>query len=285
MEKLEHVHVVKGPVPSDYHWPVGKYTKKYLGELRRTDGSYYSRLERRKYYHQEEKKHINKTPLHIARWAVQYLSKEDDWVLDPTMGAGTTAVEALREGRNVVGIELDPVYAEIANLNCGINNPFNKSYKIHNGDARKIKDFLSGFDKKFQLIVNNPPYSGDENQGLKKTAKGFEREQKLYNPDLENLAFLKEKEEYYNTLKEIYTEACRYLNPGGFFVVGVKDMMRNKAPYPLHEYISNLFEGLLTYKGMVLLKHYPPTLHLSTYGKRYGIDPPLYQTITIFKKE
>ena len=42
-------------------------------------------------------------------------SAEGDTVLDPFTGSGTVAVVALRHGRNFVGTELNPEYAEIAN--------------------------------------------------------------------------------------------------------------------------------------------------------------------------
>jgi DNA modification methylase len=41
-------------------------------------------------------------------------SKPDDLVLDPFTGSGTVAVVALKHGRNFVGVELNPEYAEIA---------------------------------------------------------------------------------------------------------------------------------------------------------------------------
>lgn len=41
-------------------------------------------------------------------------SKPDDLVLDPFAGSGTVGVVALRHGRNFVGTELNPDYAEIA---------------------------------------------------------------------------------------------------------------------------------------------------------------------------
>lgn len=39
---------------------------------------------------------------------------KDGIVLDPFMGAGTTAIVAKKLGRNYVGIELNPKYIEIA---------------------------------------------------------------------------------------------------------------------------------------------------------------------------
>jgi site-specific DNA-methyltransferase (adenine-specific) len=41
-------------------------------------------------------------------------SRKGDWVLDPFSGSGTTGVVALANGRNYVGCELNPDYAEIS---------------------------------------------------------------------------------------------------------------------------------------------------------------------------
>ena len=46
---------------------------------------------------------------HILSW-----SNPGDLVLDPFMGAGTTAKMAMSEGRNYIGFEIDPEYYEIA---------------------------------------------------------------------------------------------------------------------------------------------------------------------------
>ena len=41
-------------------------------------------------------------------------SKEGDLVLDPFSGSGTTGEVALRNGRNYIGLELNPEYAKIS---------------------------------------------------------------------------------------------------------------------------------------------------------------------------
>ncbi len=45
-------------------------------------------------------------------------SPESGIVLDPFMGAGTTAAVAKRLGRNFIGFDMNPEYVEIANQRC-----------------------------------------------------------------------------------------------------------------------------------------------------------------------
>ena len=44
----------------------------------------------------------------LPRWLIKRYSQENDWVLDPFAGSGTTNVEALLLRRNSVGIDVDP---------------------------------------------------------------------------------------------------------------------------------------------------------------------------------
>lgn len=52
----------------------------------------------------------------IANWAIRAYTKEGDLVLDPMMGAGTTAVEAERLKRHWIGFELYGEYVELTRL-------------------------------------------------------------------------------------------------------------------------------------------------------------------------
>jgi tRNA G10 N-methylase Trm11 len=287
------VNVLRGKTPDDYHCDC-EFCKRVIGELRAQDGSYYSRLERRQYYDRSEsgkEGHIAKTPLHVARWAVQEFTAAGDWVLDPTIGAGTTAVEAITQGRNVAGMELQ--FADILYANIK-KNPRRDDVKarIRIGDARSIGAFLDveGFGKtrpKFKLVVNNPPYSGDEHAGTGFTSEGGQKTWTTpYKGNLPNLAFLKEGREYWETLGKIYSDCAARLDTGGHFVVAVKDMMRARKPFFLHRNLCEVLRDAvgLEFVGTAFLRHHPGTLFLHTYEKRYGIPPPYYQTISVFKK-
>lgn len=60
-----------------------------------------------------EREHITQKPVDVMRELVKIVP-EGGTVLDPFMGAGTTGVAAVIEGRRFVGIELTEHYAEVA---------------------------------------------------------------------------------------------------------------------------------------------------------------------------
>lgn len=292
--KGDKVNLVPGmPSGVSYHCSC-EFCQKVIGELRPADGSYYSRLERRSYYDKSESGkggHINKTPLHAARWAIQQYTKKGDWVLDPTVGAGTTIVEALTQGRNAAGMELQ--FADVLRANVGkaLSESFNEKNTVESvtriGDARNVGKFLREAcpGVKFALVNNNPPYSGDESDGgmgANHPLKG----QLKYKDGLPNLAFLREGKEYWDTLEEIYSQCADALKPGGRFTISVKDMIRKGQPFTIHRDLAILLAKIgLEHEGTAFLKHSPTTLHLNTYFKRTGVHPPYYQTIVVMRKK
>lgn len=57
--------------------------------------------------------HRTEKPIDLFRYLIRTYSKENDVVLDSTIGCGTTAVAAKLEKRNYVGFELDTEYYKI----------------------------------------------------------------------------------------------------------------------------------------------------------------------------
>jgi len=64
----------------------------------------------------ELKKRVHPTqkPVELMKRIIEDFSKEDDIVLDPFLGSGTTAVACKQLGRNYIGIELSKEYCSIA---------------------------------------------------------------------------------------------------------------------------------------------------------------------------
>lgn len=293
----QEVKIVRGQIPSDYHCDC-EFCQKAIGELRPSPTEYYSRNERREYYAKEETRkedgsgHIAKTPLHIARWAIQQYSEPGDWVLDPTIGAGTTAVEALTQGRNVAGMELE--YGSILKANVKKALRDGVEAKVAQGDARNIEEFLAQLDqprrkRTFKLIVNNPPYSGDVSAYPKrdKDGKPIENMSYLYNKDLPNLAHLKESDEYWRTIEDIYDACIARLERGGHFIVGVKDQVRGGKSDRLHRGYCEAILGddEMEFVGTAFLRHYPGTLNTNRGLKEGNREVAQYQTINVFRKK
>lgn len=62
--------------------------------------------------------HEAKFPAELPRRVIRLLTAPGDTVLDCFMGSGTTAVVAIQEERNYMGIELQPDYVELARRVC-----------------------------------------------------------------------------------------------------------------------------------------------------------------------
>lgn len=62
----------------------------------------------------KEGKHPTQKPLSIMRTLIETLTNQDDVVLDPFMGSGSTCVAAKQLGRRYLGIELNKEYFKIA---------------------------------------------------------------------------------------------------------------------------------------------------------------------------
>lgn len=61
-----------------------------------------------------DRDHPNEKPVKMVEHFLQIHSLQNQTILDPFMGSGTTLVACQRMGRNGIGIELDPDYFEIA---------------------------------------------------------------------------------------------------------------------------------------------------------------------------
>jgi site-specific DNA-methyltransferase (adenine-specific) len=59
-------------------------------------------------------KHPTQKPLALIERCLLASTKENDFVLDPFLGSGTTAIASLRLNRNFIGIELDLAHIELA---------------------------------------------------------------------------------------------------------------------------------------------------------------------------
>jgi site-specific DNA-methyltransferase (adenine-specific) len=58
--------------------------------------------------------HPTQKPVELMRYYIENSSNENDTVLDPFMGSGSTGVACLELNRKFIGFEIDEKYYEIA---------------------------------------------------------------------------------------------------------------------------------------------------------------------------
>jgi site-specific DNA-methyltransferase (adenine-specific) len=97
--------------------------------------------------------HPCQLPIHLLERVILMSTDENDIILDPFMGTGTTAIAAKRLGRNYIGFELDREYVEIANRRLTYEKPNSKL-----GDfwiSFFLKDIVSLRNKDWEEIAKN----------------------------------------------------------------------------------------------------------------------------------
>lgn len=93
---------------------------------------------------------------YIPRNLILRYSKEDDIVLDPFLGSGTTLIETKLLKRKGIGIDINSNSLEIAKNNLGfnINNDYHPT--LYNLDSRSLNIIN---DNSIDLICAHPPYA------------------------------------------------------------------------------------------------------------------------------
>ena len=90
-----------------YGWPEGK-PHYYGGGRSQSDVWVVHRENSRTYLHPTQK------PVELVQRAIQNSSRPGQTVLDAFLGSGTTAIACEKSGRRCLGVEIDPLYCEVA---------------------------------------------------------------------------------------------------------------------------------------------------------------------------
>ena len=88
-----------------------RINKKGLNKLENKT-SYYQKIKR--YKRPQHKIHEAEKPIELLKEFIELSSNENDIILDPFMGSGSTGVACINANRRFIGIELDEKYYNIA---------------------------------------------------------------------------------------------------------------------------------------------------------------------------
>jgi len=185
-------------------------------------------------------------PVKLAERLIKMYSAEGDTVFDPFLGIGSTIIAAQGLNRHAVGTELNPKFANIAQLWLNdVQGLFanNNHYKVINDDCRNMLNHIR--KDKIQLTVTSPPYA----DFIQKSLKDRETVHKTSIIKHENNSTVKQYSEHENDfgnlpykdflkgIKCVLKNNFEITKPGGYSCWVVKDYRdtKNKIPYiPFH---------------------------------------------------
>lgn len=210
---------------------------------------------------------------------VRFFTKRGDVVLDPFVGVGSTLKACAMEGRNGMGFELNPRYAELAEerLRTEVRGvgPATAEQFIRIGDARDlIKDLP---ENSLDLVVTSPPYWNI----LHKVDHKANQERKKhdldtrYSDDERDLGNIDNYEEFLEELASILGECGRALKPKKHMVAIVSDFRDKSRFIMFHADLARAMEKYkMELRGLTVL--YQRHKRIFPYGYPYAYVPNIH---------
>jgi SAM-dependent methyltransferase len=184
-----------------------------------------SRVQRAGRYVPASVAHPGKMLPAIAAHAITDYTSPGDLVLDPMCGIGTTLVEAVHLGRDAVGVEYEPPWAQLArrNLHHARAQGATGHGRVIAGDARHVGALLdASLTGRVALLLTSPPYGSSlHGQVTARPGAGVGKRDYRYSRDPANLAHVG-LDRLLDSTVDILT-ACRpFLKPGGIIAMTVR---------------------------------------------------------------
>lgn len=160
---------------------------------------------------------------YIPRNLILKYTNENDIVLDPFCGSGTTLIESKLLKRYSVGIDINDKALNIANNR--IKFEYNSKYlpKLIKADSTALKGVIT--DNRVDFIFAHPPYAD-----IIKYSDDLKS-------DISRLSL-----EGFLTQIELFSKECfRILKQGKICSILIGDIRKNKNVVPLGSYLMNIF--------------------------------------------
>ncbi|MDT3279660.1 DNA methyltransferase [Shewanella scandinavica] len=213
----------------------------------------------------------------VAR-LIRFFTKENQVVLDPFLGIGSTLKACATERRRGIGIELNPKYAELSKerMETELVDSSNKSEQVVlQGDSREVLDTLE--DNSVDFVVTSPPYWNilhKEDHKVKQERKKHSLDTK-YSDDENDLGNIDDYDTFLDELTGILSKCARVLKPQKYMAVIVSDF-RDKSKYIMfHSDLARKLDFVgLEIRGLKVL--YQRHKRIFPYGYPYAYVPNIH---------
>lgn len=188
-------------------------------------------------------RHPAKFPETLAQEFIEFFTKQGQVVFDPMVGTGSTLVAALRAGRHSYGIELNPVYANIAaqlveaELAARTENSTAYVAQVITDDALNLAQIIAeNCIPPIDYVLTSPPYwnmlhaRGAATQSKRRSASALDVYYSEHPNDLGNIA---DYPEFLDHLVRIYASLKPFLTDKAYLTIIVKNIKKGGKIYPL----------------------------------------------------
>jgi len=183
------------------------------------------------------KLHPAKFPETLAQEFIEFFTKAGQTVLDPMVGTGSTLIACLRSGRNGVGIELSPKYAELAaqlvEQEKSALGSEQLRVEVMQGDSTDIASFELPL---IDYVFTSPPYWNmlhAKGAGTQKQRREDADLDVTYSENAADLGNVEDYDEFLDRLIAIYSSLQEVLRPRAYLTIIVKNVKKGGKIYPL----------------------------------------------------
>jgi DNA modification methylase len=152
----------------------------------------------------------------VVRNLILRYSNEGDYLLDPMVGGGTTAIECKLLNRNLLALDINPNAIKLTKEATNFECEYNPTIKIEQNDSRDLSMLK---DNSIDFILNHPPY-----------ANIIKYSDKQIKQDLSNIHDL---DKFCDEMELVAKEFYRVLKEDKFCAILIGDTRRNKMYQPL----------------------------------------------------
>lgn len=225
----------------------------------------------------ERGKWATHNPKYRGNWAPQIprnvilkYTKENDLVLDPMVGAGTTLIEARLLNRNAIGIDINPNAVKQTNENFKFDVENKSCQECYVGDVRNLENIKDG---SIDLIATHPPYLNIIRYSGGKIANDFS-----------NIGSLSK---FLTAFEPAVKEFYRVLKPDHFCAILIGDTRRRRHFVPIAYNLMTLFmkNGFILKEDIIKTQHNCQTTpKWQAMVEKYDFYLIMHEHLFIFRK-
>lgn len=205
---------------------------------------------------------------YIPRNLLLRYSVEGDTILDQFAGGGTTLVEAKLLGRNIIGVDVNPVALERCREKTNFEYPNSGQVTIRQGDARSLA-FLQ--ERSVDFICTHPPYADIIH----------------YSEDIPNDLSLFSVNEFLEQMKQVALECFRVLKKDKFCAILMGDTRKKGHVVTMSFEVMKIFEsaGFKTKEIIIKEQHNcKATDYWKTNSVKYNFLLLAHEYLFVFRK-